>query len=91
MAELKGQVRVWDILFKVSVPLVLLLGSVLVTHEVRLSSIESNRFTNRDAQELERRILAGVPPAWLREDIREIKEGLDRLLVRLRALETKVK
>ena len=85
--------RLWDVLVKLSVPGVIVCVSSLVLHEVRLSVIESNRFTDEDSFALETRILSNVPPPWLREDLNEIKvmlrdydlrfSGIEGRLIRL--------
>ena len=59
--------------------------------DLRLSTIEKNRFTDKDAADMERRIMAALPPSWLREDLKEIKTLLRDYEARLRAIEAKVK
>lgn len=79
--------KVWDVLLKISIPVVLASGGMVVGLHVRVSTIEGNRFTNRDAQEMERRIMAMFPPSWLVQDIRDIKTSLGKIDDRLRVLE----
>ncbi|MCP5059020.1 MAG: hypothetical protein GY937_20135 [bacterium] len=88
MNEKSPPSRVWDILSKVAFYLACVLGATAVAHEVRLSTIENNRFTDKDGMELERRIMQGVPPEWFREDVSEIKTRLDSIDSRLRKIET---
>lgn len=79
-----------------------LLLVALVVHSLnireRVAGIESNRFTNKEAAEMERRILAKVPPpevdlglAVLKEGQAEIKALLRDMDKRLRDVETRVK
>lgn len=76
--------RAWDIATKLMVPAVLGGAVWLIGLQVRVSVIESGRFTASDGQELEKRVMAAFPPSWLREDITEIKERLKRLEERVR-------
>lgn len=87
----KASDRVWDLAGRVAVVIVLGVGSWMIGHEVRLSKIESNRFTDAAAIQLERRILQQLPPSWLREDITEIKAMLKDYGVRMRELEQKIR
>ena len=45
-------------------------------NEVRLSVIEASRFRDVDAAAMERRIMSQLTPAWLKDDIIEIKQLL---------------
>lgn len=83
--------KVWEILMKATVPLSVIIGSALVTHEVRIAKLEESRFTGSDGVKLERDIRAYVqdsfPPNWLREDIQEIKASMKSIEGRLRKIE----
>lgn len=83
----KTSERVWEILTRAAIPVVLAGAAALIAHEVRISTMESNRFTTRDAQQLEARMTSR--PDWLREDLAEIKEMVRGLEARLRALEAR--
>ncbi len=50
----QSQERAWNLAWKICVPLVLALSGLLVAHEVRLSVIESTRYTPADAVVMER-------------------------------------
>ena len=82
--------RLWDLILRLTVPMVVALAASVIYHEVRLSVIESNRFTAEDATGMERRIRETLPPEWLREDLAEIKGLLREMDTRLDALERKV-
>ena len=89
VADLKKQrattsARIWDLAMKAAVPAVIALAGWAISHEVRVSLIESNRFTAKDAAELERQLKQDLPPMWLREELADIK-------LRLRNIEAKVK
>ena len=83
--------KAWEAALKAMVPLVLAIGAWLVGVQVRLSSLEATRFTHQDGRDLEDRIDARMYPAWLREDLSEIKSMVRGLDERLRAVEQKVK
>ena len=80
--------RVWDVLSKLMVAVTIAMGGAVITHEIRLGSIESRQFTLQDANEMERRLLEHLPPSWLREDIKELKGGQKEILRRVTTLET---
>lgn len=82
-----GRDRLWDILSKLMVPVVLLAGAGLIRHEVVLASA----FSYDDAVKMEQRIMEKTPPAWLRESLQEIKALLQKQDDRLRLLEQRVK
>lgn len=46
--------RFWDIALKIAVPVILALCATVIYHEVRLTVIESNRFSSVNGLELER-------------------------------------
>jgi len=79
--------RFWDFATKATVPLAMVIGGALVTHEVRLTKIESNRFTQEAARELERRIEAQIVPGWLKENINDMKDTLKAIEARLQQIE----
>ena len=79
--------RLWDILTKLMVPAVMIVGAGLVRHEAALASV----FSYDDAVKMEQRIMEKSPPAWLRESLQEIKALLQKQDDRLRLLEQRVK
>ena len=85
--------KIWEIALKALVPISILIGSVLIAHEVRISKIESNRFTDKDAAvheaAMKEYVLQYSTPSWLRDDITEIKDTLKAVQSRLRELERK--
>lgn len=83
--------RVWDFLLKITVPIVLAAGAMVIKHEVELSSIRASRFTLQDAHQLELRMANLTVPAWLQNQLKEIKDILIRQDDRLRALEQKIR
>ena len=78
MAQASPTDRMWEVVLKVMVPLSIGIGSWLlataIAHESRISIVESTRFTNKDAAELERRI--HVEEALLRADLNVIKTNV---------------
>jgi hypothetical protein len=92
--------KVWEYALKTLVPVSVIMGSALVVHEVRLSVIESNRFTTKDAAVLKEQIYTSFPQDWLQSQIAEIKVELnygfqrvearfDKVEERLRSLESR--
>ena len=83
--------KIWDVVLKASVPLSLLLGSALITHEVRLSKIEATHFTREDSYKLRaalhKEIEERYPPKWLRQKVQHIEQVLDRIEHRIHELE----
>ena len=75
----RGVDRIWDIAIKSLIPIVMVVVGWGIILEVRVSVIESNRFTSKDAAELRNSLLRDLPPTWLREDLKEIKDRLRRL------------
>jgi hypothetical protein len=75
--------RLWDIALKAVIPVVIALTGWVVAMEVRVSVIESSRFTPRDGQvlrdDLVKQMALLYPPAWLRESIARIEARLGRL------------
>ena len=67
--------RIWDMAMKAAIPAVLAVIGWVMHMEVRLAIIESNRFTAQDAAKMKE----SLPPNWLRNDIKEIKDRLRRL------------
>lgn len=78
MVEQTPTDRMWEVVLKVMVPISIGIGSWLlataISHESRISIVESTRFTNKDAAELERRIYA--EEALLRADLNIIKTNV---------------
>jgi hypothetical protein len=86
--------RFWDVSLKLLVPLVLVLGSTLIAHEVRIARIEASdmyHMKEADLINMERRIGSMLVPSWLKEDIDDIKAGQKDIILRLRALEQRNK
>jgi hypothetical protein len=79
--------RVWDWLCKASVPAILIIGTALITHEVRISRIEDSLFTKLDGAMMQAEILAVMP---LMTDIAEIKLDVKEMKARLREVEQKL-
>jgi hypothetical protein len=79
--------RAWDWLCKAAVPVLVVLGTAVITHEVRISRIEENRFTALDGARLEAGILSAMP---LMTDIAEIKLDVKEMKTRLREVEKKL-
>jgi len=67
--------KVWDLLFRACVPIVAACCTALIMHEVRLAKIEDNRFTSTDGRALKEELKSELPPAWLREQMRQIADG----------------
>jgi hypothetical protein len=82
--------KIWDLALRTMIPVVMTVAAVVITHEVRISNIEANRFTDRDGYEMQERIMEKLPPKWLREDLisitqtqKEIKSELQRLSIKI--------
>ena len=71
--------RVWAYVFKAGTVIVIPVCFWMITLEKRVTVIESNRFTNQMASEMEARLSSKFPPDWLKEDVTEIKDRLRRL------------
>lgn len=89
--------RIWDVLMKIAVPVSFVAAASLITHEIRLASIESNRFTNGDGSQMESKLKEWVeqryPPTWLREQLKDIHDQTVLIPVmdeRLKALDERV-
>lgn len=91
MADTKEHVsqssRIWNVVEKVAISLVFLIGSVIISHEIRIARLEETRFTAVDGETLRKEITAAMPPAWLREQIKDMQTVLRSIEERLRALE----
>lgn len=76
--------RLWDLLMRITPPLVFVLGAAIIGHEVRIAVIESTKFmTQHQGDELEKKI---VPLEWLRSEAEESKKWrmeIDRKVTRL--------
>ncbi len=57
-----GHLDFWGVVERIAAAAVIGLAAAFVMHEVRLSRIESNRFTYEDGIALERRLLEQLPP-----------------------------
>lgn len=75
----QGTMRLWDIATKAAVPVLVLVSGWMVALEVRVSVIESNRFTSGMAAQMREEIRKELPPQWLKDDLTEIKDRLKRL------------
>jgi hypothetical protein len=89
--------RAWDLATKVAVILTVALCTASINQQIRLSVIESTRFTDKDGAALKSEITGSLPPEWLRQDMNEMKVGLKtiesgqhKLLERITRLETLV-
>lgn len=83
--------RAWDIAMKAVIPVVIAIVGWGIGHEIRMSNLELTTMTKGEAHQLENRMMRALPPDWLREDIKEIKQLLKDQDHRLRALEARVK
>ena len=75
--------RAWDIAMKAAVPLVLAACGTLITHEVRLSSVESRTVS--------------IPPEWFKDMVNEMRQDqmktrdeLREMISRIAIIESKV-
>ncbi len=50
-----------------------------ITHERRLSVIESSRFTNTDGERLRREIMSSIPPGEVLRRLQSHEDRLDRV------------
>lgn len=84
---------VWDILIKAAVPISVMTAGAIITHEVRISRIESNQFTGKMGSDLRNDMKEWVtsqfPPPWLKESMIEIKQSLRDIEARIRSLESR--
>ena len=75
--------RVWGWILKSSVPVLLAaivsVGAWGTNLNGRMRVIETNGFTDAEAAKLRSDLMKDLPPEWLREDIKEIKDRLRRL------------
>ena len=87
--------KVWDLLTRAAVPLSVIVAGAMIAHEVRISVIESNRFTNHDGDKLDQEIKYWIenryPPEWLREEMNELKRSQREMLRRITEIERKIK
>jgi len=58
-------------------------AGMMVSHESRISVMESNRFTDQDARDMERRLLSQLPPQWMIQRLDAIDTRLQRMEERL--------
>ena len=70
--------RVWDMLMKAAVVILVPAAGALIAHEVRIGTIEGNRFTARDGQALER-ALESQMQSWLVETETRLTEAIGKL------------
>ena len=71
--------RVWDALTKLLVPVSIIIGGALITHEVRLSKIEQSVNGNKEA-------IRAAAPGYIQNSIEEIKRGVQAMETRLYGL-----
>ena len=83
--------RVGQMLFAMTLPVVGWMFAVVQDHEVRVVRIESSRFSAADARQMEDRLRVTFPPDWLREDLVDLKDGIKQLNTRLSVIEREVK
>ena len=79
----------WEILLRATVPLALLSGGALVAHEIRLSTIEETRFTDRDGSTLTTEIIEWVEDRYPRTDL--IQAHLQRIEAKVDALSEEIR
>jgi len=82
--------RIWDIATKAAIPLSILLVGAVIVNRISIREIQVTRFTDKDGAQLKDQILLERPPAWLKEDIIEIKGLLRDFDTRLRRVEIAV-
>lgn len=75
----KGADRAWDVAVKIAVPLVLIVSGWMISMQVKMSVMESNRFTKADGESLRNDLNASHPQQWLKDSLQEIKDRLQRL------------
>ena len=83
--------KVGQMLFAMTLPIVGWMFAVIQDHEVRVVRIESSRFSAADARLMEDRLRTMFPQQWLREDLVDLKEGIKQLNARLTVIEQEVK
>ena len=67
------------ILVGINVSAIVWAGSTIVTHEYRITKVESNRFTDKDAVIMKDSILTMLPPEWLVNDVERNRMDIDHL------------
>jgi len=67
--------RFWDVLMKLSIIVIVALLGMVWKHDHSIGVIEATRFTKEDGKHLQEIIMNQLPPEWLKEDVREIKES----------------
>lgn len=82
--------RIWQVASKISIYLSILIGATLIAHEIRIATIESNRFTNKDGNQLKEDMRDYMDKA-LKEDFADIKADQKEIIQRLRKVEDDVK
>lgn len=82
--------KIWDWAIKGSVPIVIAAGTVVVRHEIQISTIEDRQFTIKEQVTDNAQKLATIPPAWLRDNITDIKQLVKDMDVRIRRVEESV-
>ena len=79
--------KVWEVLMKATIPISIIVGGVLIGHEVRISRIEETRFTDSDGLRQEQRLGRWMEDRFpdkedfkaIVDDIREIKDSVKAL------------
>ena len=72
--------RAWDLGLRTALVLGPFLAGTLIAHEIRINRLEDVSITSKELRD-------DFPPAWLHEDIQELKAGQKDIRVRLRELE----
>lgn len=86
-----GWSRVWDVAVKALVPVVIAIVGWGIGHEIRVSNLELTAMSKMEGASLEQRMREQLVPAWLREDLAEIKQLLRAQDERIRSLQSRVK
>lgn len=92
MANGKGDMspRLWELFYRLTGALVIACVTAVVVHEVRLTVIESNRFTNQDGVMLKEELLKELPPEWLRDTVKDLKKNDENQYRQLQAIESRL-
>lgn len=75
--------RLWDVVTKLSVAVTIALAGMILGHEMRLTKIEANRYTQKDALEREREVNARFEALTdqlgiIRTDVAVIRQILEK-------------
>ena len=84
----------WVVRFTIPLLVAILIGAGAVIWDLhtRMTSIESNRYTDIDAAKdhanLQARLAAAYPPSWLLDNIEDLEDDLRELTLEVRKLST---